>query len=63
MTKDKEKRWSKKDYETQLNNLQRTCAELDRQLQIVKDRNIALSTTLNLTIRDLTKVLSDLTAR
>lgn len=55
MTKKKQK-----ELETQVSKLSSTCHELDRQLQILKERNLQLVAKLNATIVRVTAVLNEL---
>ena len=59
--KSADKKWSKKEYDQQLDNLQKTCKELDRQNEILRSRNVELFTRLNYAVSDLSKVLTNLT--
>lgn len=61
--KEKPKRWTKKEYDAQLNNLQRTCAELDRQNQVLRTRNLVLVEMLNEAISSLSQVMTRLTSK
>lgn len=60
---EKEKKWTKKEWLQQINNLQRTCEELDRQNKILRERNLTLVIMLNESIGDISKVLAKLTSK